>query len=605
MFKFNSIQNKIGISLTIILLLAIGLIVGFTALQSRSLLKQQQESALSAAHRAALTQTRSIFQSLSLGTSSSLERGDMDSFNRLLTGLGSVPGVKEVGLTDQNGKILFSSSTGKVDSYLEGLEITRGNHTKTQERESADAFFMARGHSFEQRCMECHSGAKEGELAGILYVDYSLDNLHQEEQRQLEALGAASRKSLTGGFTIGFIGLVAACLVLIFLLRNLIIHPLSLIQGLLREIERGHLKTRLRFNRQDELGETAQTLDNLAESLDHEIVGSLQKLAHGNLTFEVAPRDSDDLLRGALQKLGDDLNTIMQQIQRAGEQIASGSTQIADASQSLSQSATESAASLEEITRSVSEMSSQTEANAEIATVANGLASEAQSAAEKGNRRMKDMVAAMTEINESGRNISKIIKVIDEIAFQTNLLALNAAVEAARAGKHGKGFAVVAEEVRNLAARSAKAAKETAELIEGSSAKTERGSEIAAQTSTAFKEIISGVSKVSGLVIEITASSKEQEEGISQIRTGITQVDQATQQNTSNAEESAAAAEELSSQATQLKQMLRRFKLRAHNSPLQDPYEDERMESPPTSRKKISNGPETVISLDDREFGRF
>jgi methyl-accepting chemotaxis protein len=563
MFKFNSIQEKIGSVLTIILLLSIGLSVGFTALQSRNLLRQQQQSALAAAHDAALAQTRSIFQSLQLGTSGSLERGEMDSFQELLSGLGSVPGVKEVGLTDPNGKVLFSSNTSRIDTHLKGLEITAADHDKTQERESADAFFMARGHSFEQRCMECHDGVKIGQLAGILYVDYSLDGLRKEEQRQLEALSAANKKNLFSGFSLGSIGLIAAWLALFFLLRKLIVNPLSRVRVMLGEIERGHLKTRLHLSQRDELGETARTLDNLAESLDQEIVSNLQKLAHGDLTFEVAPRDSEDLLRGALQKLGADLNHIIHQIHIAGEQIASGSAQISDAAQSLSQGTTESASSLEEISASLGEMTNRVKQNAENASQANTFSSEAQTAAEKGNERMNEMVEAMSKINSSAQSISKIIKVIDEIAFQTNLLALNAAVEAARAGQHGKGFAVVAEEVRNLAARSAKAAKETAELIEGSVAITEQGGQIADQTAEALQEIVSGITRVSDLVAEISAASNEQAQGISQVNHGLGQIDQVTQQNTANAEQSAASSEELSSQASQMRSMLARFTLKS------------------------------------------
>jgi methyl-accepting chemotaxis protein len=223
--------------------------------------------------------------------------------------------------------------------------------------------------------------------------------------------------------------------------------------------------------------------------------------------------------------------------------------------------ATEQAASLEEISSSLNEMASQTRINAENAHQANELSAQVKKAAEKGNLQMQDMVSAINAISDSGQSISKIIKVIDEIAFQTNLLALNAAVEAARAGKHGKGFAVVAEEVRNLAARSAKAAKETAELIEGAVHKTASGKEIASQTAKRLEEIVSGILQVTNLVEDIASASSFQAEGISQINQSLGQIDQVTQQNTANAEESAAAAEELSSQAEELSSLLVQFKL--------------------------------------------
>ena len=208
------------------------------------------------------------------------------------------------------------------------------------------------------------------------------------------------------------------------------------------------------------------------------------------------------------------------------------------------------------------QITAQTTQNAENATQANQLAVTARDGAKSGDEQMNEMLGAMREIEEASNNISKIIKVIDEIAFQTNLLALNAAVEAARAGVHGKGFAVVAEEVRNLAARSARAAKETTEMIEGSIKKVSFGTNIAKETATALGAIVSDVGKVTDLVAEIAAASNEQAEGINQVNAGLDQVNQVTQRNTATAEESAASAEEMSGQTGEMQGMISKFQLR-------------------------------------------
>ncbi len=290
----------------------------------------------------------------------------------------------------------------------------------------------------------------------------------------------------------------------------------------------------------------------------------LQKMANGNLDvcFDGGYQGDHATLKNAINDTLNSMNDILNKVSEAVKQVNVGAKQVSDASQSLSEAATESASSLEEISASMHEISSQARQNADNATQANGLASNVRYSADEGNHKMCDMQKAMAAINESATNVAKIIKAIDEIAFQTNLLALNAAVEAARAGKHGKGFTVVAEEVRNLAQRSAKAAKETAEMIESSIKKAGAGSKIADETARSFGEIVNGVTKVTDLVGEIASASKEQEHGVSLVNTNISQVDKATQQNTATAEEAAAASEELSAQAVELSVMLKRFKLK-------------------------------------------
>ena len=561
--KLNSIQSKIGGALILILVIILGISFTVAALQSRNLLHKQQEHSLKALQSGAIKEAQSIFASLEIGTEGSLERGEMEVFDELLTGLGSVPGVLEVGLVNPAGTTIYSSKKEKLGQNPTQINITSSKEKISIEKESTDAYFIANAHMYEEKCMECHEDEEIGSLAGILYVDFSLASLNQEKAQQHEALAAASSKSLISNLGMGFISIIITFLTLFFMLRKLIVTPLNKIKTLLTDIGQGHLTKRLNLSQQDELGDTARTLDDLAESLQSEVVEPLQQLANGDLTFNVNPRDENDTLRHAIKKLGEDLNRMIADLQVAGQQIDSGSTQVSDSAQLLSDGAAQSAASVEEIGSSLQEIGNQTNTSAEHAQEANHLSASARDAANTGSSRMTEMIGAMGEINIAGQNISKIIKVIDEIAFQTNLLALNAAVEAARAGQHGKGFAVVAEEVRNLAARSAKAASETAELIEGSVEKTKNGTEIAERTGEALEEIVGSIGKVTDLIAEIAAASTEQAQGISQVNIGLQQIDQVIQQNTASAEESAATSEELSSQAAELRGQLGRFTLKS------------------------------------------
>ncbi|MDP0499343.1 MAG: methyl-accepting chemotaxis protein [Verrucomicrobiota bacterium JB022] len=272
-------------------------------------------------------------------------------------------------------------------------------------------------------------------------------------------------------------------------------------------------------------------------------IGTALAIVVGLVLATITVRSINRILLRLASNLGD-----------ASSQVSSAANQVSAASQSLAEGSSEQAASLEETSASLEEINGQAQRNGERADTARTYAEEARTATEQGNYQMEQMVGAMTDIKKASDNIAVIVKTIDEIAFQTNLLALNAAVEAARAGEAGAGFAVVAEEVRALARRAASAAQETTEKIEDTIAKSSNGVALSGKVADGLRVIIDKTSRVNDLVLEISGSSREQSQGISQITIAVTQMDKVTQSNASNAEETASAAEELNAQALTLQQ---------------------------------------------------
>jgi methyl-accepting chemotaxis protein len=288
-----------------------------------------------------------------------------------------------------------------------------------------------------------------------------------------------------------------------------------------------------------------------------------EKVASGDLTSQivVTSRDETGKLLAALKHMNDSLVTIVGQVRRGTDTIATASSEIASGNQDLSSRTEEQASSLEETASSMEELTSTVKQNADNARQANQLAGSASDVALRGGAVVAQVVDTMGAINDSARKISDIIAVIDGIAFQTNILALNAAVEAARAGEQGRGFAVVASEVRNLAQRSASAAKEIKTLINDSTEKVDVGSRLVDQAGKTMGEIVDSVRRVTDVIAEISAASSEQTHGIEQINVAINQMDQVTQQNAALVEEAAAASESMQEQAAALARAVSIFKL--------------------------------------------
>ncbi len=355
---------------------------------------------------------------------------------------------------------------------------------------------------------------------------------------------------------------------------------------------------------------SANKLNSFFAHID-EIMGGVVK---GNLSRQITFEAEGELasLKESINATLKMLAETLMQVQTAANEINSGTSQVSSAAQTLANGSTEQAASIEEISSSMTEIGAKAKTNNENAQQAQALSSQTAEAAEKGNNQMEAMLVSMEKINSTSTNVSKVIKVIDEIAFQTNLLALNAAVEAARAGKYGKGFAVVAEEVRNLAGRSAEAARDTTELIETSMSEVESGVKNADQTAEILKSFVESIEKMADFVGEIAAASHEQASGANEVNKGLNQVNTVVQQNSTISEETASASEELSSQADILMNLMGQFQLGGRvgqQIPIPAPVGETPaitpVKQPPQAkqaRQIIHEQDRTRIVMDDNEF---
>lgn len=414
--------------------------------------------------------------------------------------------------------------------------------------------------------------------------------------RPLAGMGTGTETLIQEAIVLGLtvISLIFSVTMSVTIMRD-IRKSLDILITAAREIAAGNANYTLTKYKDDEFGEVVDEFQHIIDNIKYQ--GEISKMiAQGDLTADVKVNGDKDVLGNALDDIIRENNRMLADIRESTMQVTVGSEQVSDASQALAQGATEQASATQEITASMNEIAERTKVNTEQINEANDLVENMGKEAVVINDSMTEMMGAMTDINEASENISKIIKVIDDIAFQTNILALNAAVEAARAGIHGKGFAVVAEEVRNLAGKSASAASETAEMIEDSIHKVVLGSKLAEETSGSLSEIMNKIEQVVELTHSIAVASNDQATAVTQIDQAINQVSQVTQTNSATSEECAAASEELSNQAATLRRLVGNYKLKNSDNSFSS--------MPDTNSYHEPEENEKIISLEG-DFGKY
>jgi len=364
---------------------------------------------------------------------------------------------------------------------------------------------------------------------------------------------------------------IAAIFALGLLIKKYTDKPTRDMASAAQSLANGRLDIDISYESKDEIGQLAKALNSAAETLRGyigNISEHLNTMAEGDMSLAITKEYIGDFLpiKNSIQKISESFNVLLAQIKQTAEQVNNGAEQVSSGAQALAQGATEQAGAIEQLSLSIGEVYAKVKDNSENVSRVTEDMEITISEVGVANEKMQQLHLAMEGIGSSSEKISKIIKVIDDIAFQTNILALNAAVEAARAGESGRGFAVVADEVRNLAGRSAEAAKETAELIQDSIKRVQEGFKLSDATGRATSEVAIKMKSVNESIKEIDKASFEQANAIDQITQGIEQISAVVQTNSATAEQSAAASEELSGQAQAMKELVGRFKLSKKSS---------------------------------------
>ncbi len=400
-------------------------------------------------------------------------------------------------------------------------------------------------------------------------VRMSLVELTEDVDKQIaEDYANSQRTAIVATSITVFIFILAIAVIALFtiVLTRQIVTPVRDLEQAATLVAGGNLDTEIDYVSDDEIGILANSIRSLVSALKNIILDIdflLDQMAGGNFAVHTKAEQyyvgSFNSVLLSMRKLKERLSDTLQQIDESADQVNSGSGQVSSGAQALAQGATEQASSVQELAATIKEISVKIEATAEHAQTAKAENLQAHELIQICSGHMGDLLNAMGSISDKSKEIGKVIKTIEDIAFQTNILALNAAVEAARAGSAGKGFAVVADEVRNLATKSQEASKSSAALIEETVKAVEEGSKLSDDTEKALRDVVDSAKKILDAVTLISDATQEQSYAVSQVTTGVDQISSVVQTNSATAEESAAASEELSGQASVLKNLVSQF----------------------------------------------